>query len=96
MSARKQYLTMIKTMAENGWDTTELILWINDINRKPAINAFTEGPARQVAYAVEYALRLELETNVVPEPTPMPMERCPRCGHTQRAKAGTEWRFSAV
>lgn len=30
-----------------------LIDWINDPKRKEAIHAFTEGPERQVAYAIE-------------------------------------------
>lgn len=34
-------------------DAERLVAWINDPQRRPAITAFTEGPNRQVAYAVE-------------------------------------------
>lgn len=34
-------------------DASRLIEWINDPNRKHANIAFTEGPERQVAYAIE-------------------------------------------
>lgn len=61
-----------------------LIEWIRDPNRKEAVYAFTEGPVRQVAYAVEYALRLERETTpVLPPLTMRPQERCQRCGFVQ-------------
>ncbi len=61
-----------------------LIEWICDPNRKKAIHAFTEGPVRQVAYAVEYALKLERETTpVIPPLTMRPTEQCPRCGFVQ-------------
>jgi hypothetical protein len=38
-------------------DAERLVEWINDPQRKPAYLAFTEGPERQVAYAVEGLLR---------------------------------------
>lgn len=61
-----------------------LIEWIRDPNRKEAVHAFTEGPVRQVAYAVEYALKLERETTPVLHPLTMrPTEQCPRCGFVQ-------------
>lgn len=61
-----------------------LIEWIRDPNRKEAIHAFTEGAVRQVAYAVEYALKLERETTPVLTPLTMrPTEQCPRCGFVQ-------------
>lgn len=57
MTPRQQYLAMIEKMASTHWDTSELIAWINDDRRKEAILSFTDGPARQVAYAVEAALK---------------------------------------
>lgn len=35
---------------------SRIIEWVNDEKRKPAIHAFTEGPERQIAYAVERLL----------------------------------------
>jgi len=40
-----------------------LIDWLKDEDRKPAVLAFTEGPLRQVAYAMEAALRVSQDTN---------------------------------
>jgi len=62
-----------------------LIEWIRDPNRKEAVYAFTEGPMRQVAYAIEYALKLERETapTIAPGATMRPTEKCPRCGFVQ-------------
>lgn len=38
----------------NHWvHAGRMILWITDKNRKPAVTAFTEGPERQLAYAIE-------------------------------------------
>ncbi len=68
-----------------------LIEWIRDPNRKEAMHAFTEGPVRQVAYAVEYALNLERETTpVLPPLTMRPREQCPRCGFVQYVTVGGE------
>lgn len=38
-------------------DAARVVRWIRDPKRAPAAAAFTEGPERQVAYAVEDALR---------------------------------------
>ncbi len=86
-TARKQYLEMIDRMATTHWDVTELVRWMRDFDRKPAINAFTEGPARQVAYAFEEALRMERETTPIIPPLKLrDTEQCPRCGFTQMVK----------
>lgn len=38
----------------NHWvHAGRMILWITDKKRKPAVTAFTEGPERRVAYAIE-------------------------------------------
>lgn len=61
-----------------------LIAWLRDLNRGPAVTSFTEGPARQVAYALEDAIRIERETVAMPRPLPMrPLEKCSRCGFVQ-------------
>jgi hypothetical protein len=36
-----------------------VIAWINEPKRKPAMLAFTEGPERQIAYAIEGLIRRE-------------------------------------
>ena len=91
MSARKQYLTMIENMATTHWDTSELVRWMRDPNRKEAIFAFTEGPARQVAYAFEAALKMERETTaVLPPLTLRPTEQCPQCGYIQTVRPNAE------
>jgi len=86
MSNRKNMLEALATSMDREmipW----LIEWIRDPNRKDAIHAFTEGPVRQVAYAVEYALKLERETiPEFPRHTMRPRERCPRCGFIQYAE----------
>ena len=47
-------LTNERVERVNNWaHAGRLILWISDPKRKPAITEFTEGPERQVAYAVE-------------------------------------------
>ncbi len=83
MNKRKDMLeTIAKSMSREM--VPLLIEWIRDPNRKEAIHAFTEGPVRQVAYAVEYALKLERETKqVMPHLTLRPTEQCPRCGYVQ-------------
>ena len=84
VSGRKQYRDLAAKTASNGWDTTRLIEWVRDLNRKPAVTSFTEGPARQVAYAIENALRLERETAPsIPHLTLRPTEQCPRCAFVQ-------------
>lgn len=34
-------------------DVDRVVAWINDPKRKPSYTTFTEGPERQIAYAVE-------------------------------------------
>lgn len=41
------------TCANHHANVNRIIEWINDPKRKPAVHAFTEGPERQIAYAVE-------------------------------------------
>lgn len=69
--ARSQYLKLID---ERIGDTNVamLIEWLRDLDRKPAVLSFTEGPARQLAYAIEAALKLERETYRFPLPLPPP------------------------
>jgi hypothetical protein len=40
-------------------DPTYLIEWIKDSERRPAVLSFTEGPERQIAYAIENLLNGE-------------------------------------
>ena len=83
MSKRKDMIEALAT-SMNREMVPWLIEWIRDPNRKEAVYAFTEGPVRQVAYAVEYALKLERETtSVLPPLTMRPTEQCPRCGFVQ-------------
>ena len=71
---RQQYLAK--------WDVTELVRWVGDYNRKAADIAFTEGPARQVAYALDAALKRERETtSIIPPLILRSTEQCPRCGY---------------
>lgn len=38
----------------NHWaHAGRVIVWIGNPNRPPAVTAFTEGPERQIAYAIE-------------------------------------------
>ena len=83
MSKRKDMIEALATSMSREM-VPWLIEWIRDPNRKEAEYAFTEGPVRQVAYAVEYALKLEMETTpVLPPLTMRPTEQCPRCGFVQ-------------
>lgn len=83
---RSEYFKMIESRI-NDTDVTELLRWTNDVNRKDAIVSFTEGPARQLAYAIENALKLEATTCRVFPPMKMrKKEQCPRCGYTQMIK----------
>lgn len=63
-SARSQYLKLIDERI-NDTNVHELIAWVRNSERKPAILSFTEGPARQLAYAIEAALKLEREACAV-------------------------------
>lgn len=38
-------------------DAGRVVAWLNDPNRPPAISAFSEGPDRQIAHAVERLLK---------------------------------------
>lgn len=92
MSKRKDMIEALATSISREM-VPWLIEWIRDPNRKEAVYAFTEGPVRQVAYAVEYALKFERETTPVLQPLTMrPTEQCPRCGFvqyvTERPNAG--------
>jgi hypothetical protein len=83
MSKRKDMIEALAT-SMNREMVPWLIEWIRNPNRKEAMHAFTEGPVRQVAYAVEYALKLERETTpVLPPFTMRPAAQCPRCGFVQ-------------
>ncbi len=83
MSKRKDMIEALATSISREM-VPWLIEWIRDPNRKEAVYAFTEGPVRQVAYAVEYALKFERETTPVLQPLTMrPTEQCPRCGFVQ-------------
>ncbi len=83
MRKRKDVIEALATSMDREM-VPRLIEWIRDPNRKEAIHAFTEGPIRQVAYAVEYALKLDRETTpVLPPLTLRPTEQCQRCGFVQ-------------
>lgn len=55
---RQQYLALISERI-NDANSRLLIEWLRDTNRKPAATAFTEGPERQLALAVESAIRVD-------------------------------------
>jgi len=64
-----------------------LIRWIQNDDRKPAINAFTEGNERQVAYSIEWLVNtlekpdLSGETEYIRPPMLLKVtEKCPHCG----------------
>lgn len=83
MSKRKDMIEALATSMTREM-VPWLIEWIRDPNRQEAVHAFTEGPVRQVAYAVESALKLERETTpAIPPLTMRPTEQCPRCGFVQ-------------
>ena len=42
-----------------------LLDWLRSKPRKPAILSFTEGPMRQLAYAIEFAIRAEGELDAM-------------------------------
>lgn len=52
-------------------DVRRVVAWLDDPRRKFAVNAFTEGPERQLAYRFESLLRSE--------------QICPKCGLRQDA-----------
>lgn len=83
-TAKQQYMDALEKMVSTHWDTSQLIAWMRDAGRKEAVFSFTEGPARQVAYAFERALRMERETTKSPVHLTMrPTEQCPRCAYIQ-------------
>ena len=83
MSTRSEYLKLIEARISDSSVLT-LIEWVRDTQRNLALLSFTEGPARQLAYAIEAALKLERETTaVIPPLTMRPTERCLRCGFVQ-------------
>ena len=85
--ALKSKLTEEQMNRVNNYaDAKRLIEWIHDENRQPANTAFTEGPERLVAYAVE-ANEYHLMS---PTPSPAPSE-----GESERDKA-LEGNFSDV
>ena len=85
-SARSQYLDLIDQRI-NDVNVSMLIDWVNDPKRKEAGIAFTSGPSRQLAYAIEAALKYERETTPMIPPLKMrPTEQCQRCGFTQIIK----------
>jgi hypothetical protein len=47
---------MATKCANEHADAARLSAWILDTRRKPAVTAFTEGPERQIAYAIETML----------------------------------------
>jgi hypothetical protein len=83
MSKRRDFLAVLAVSMDREM-VDFLIEWIRDPRRKEAIHAFTEGPIRNVAYAVEYALRIERDTQPdVPPLTLRPREQCPQCGFSR-------------
>jgi len=87
LTPRQQYLKLIDEKISEV-SISLVIDWVNDFNRKPAIFSFTEGSARQLAYAIERMIKLEKETTPTVEPLKLsPTEKCPRCGFTEIAKA---------
>lgn len=60
LNAAKEREAKLRTDCVNRHaDAERLVEWVNDPNRKPAITAFTEGPDRQVAYAVDERLEAD-------------------------------------
>ncbi len=90
-SKRKNMLEALAA-SMNREAVPDLIAWIRNLNRKEAIHAFTEGPVRDVAYAIEYALRMERETvPALPRPpTLRATEQCQRCGFVQYIREESE------
>lgn len=87
MSKRRDFLAAMAVSMDREM-VDFLIEWIRDPNRKEAIHTFTEGPVRRVAYAVEYALRIEREAAPVMPPLKMRQtEQCPQCGFVQYRRA---------
>lgn len=81
-----QYRKLVARCADKA-DYRRVMEWIFDSERKPAVNAFTEGPERQLAYAVEWLINtLEKpdcsgETEYIrPHMLLESTEQCPRCG----------------
>lgn len=52
---------MTDTQNQEAWISNRLIEWLESSPRKPAHLAFTEGPLRQVAYAVESIVKARME-----------------------------------
>lgn len=50
------YMALLRERMETA-SLPALLDWINNPNRKQALLSFTEGPERQIAYAVEDAIR---------------------------------------
>lgn len=60
-------MTRLLVDRTNNWARAEpLIEWIKNPQRKPAMLAFTSGPARLIAYAVEEALQRERRGSLPP------------------------------
>jgi len=54
LDEKDQKILDLELKLANKYANAERVIeWINDPTRKPAILAFTEGPERQIAYAVE-------------------------------------------
>lgn len=54
-----ELLAMRVERANHLADVRRVLEWFNDPSRKPAVNAFTEGPERQLAYRFESMLQGE-------------------------------------
>lgn len=52
----KEVLAMRIDRANYFADIRRVMAWLNDPARKRAVNAFTEGPERQIAYQFEVLL----------------------------------------
>lgn len=54
-----ELLAMRIERANHLADVRRVLDWLNTPKRKPAVNAFTEGPERQLAYRFESLMRGE-------------------------------------
>lgn len=66
LSELQRELSELKIACANRHaDADRVVAWINDPKRKPSYTAFTEGPERQIAYAIEAVLWRSISDAIV-------------------------------
>ena len=83
-SLNREYRKLLERVVDHA-DHRAVMSWIFDHKRKSAILSFTEGPERQIAYAVEWLLNTlsnKDENTVCIQPPFLlrPSEQCRKCG----------------